>query len=90
MVWTAPRVETTLEVRRVAEQDRVADFELPTDGYTVVNLKATFKPLANSPLRLFVDGRNLTDTEIREHASFLKDIAPSPGRSVRAGVAWKF
>mgnify|MGYP000032393305 CR=1 FL=1 len=90
VVWTAPRVETTLEVRRVAEQDRVADFELPTDGYTVVNLKATFKPIADSPLRLFVDGRNLTDEEIREHASFLKDIAPSPGRSVRAGVAWKF
>jgi iron complex outermembrane receptor protein len=56
----------------------------------VVNLKATFKPIADSPLRLFVDGRNLTNEEIREHVSFLKDIAPSPGRSVRAGVAWKF
>jgi outer membrane receptor protein involved in Fe transport len=90
VVWNIPRVETTLEVRRVAEQDRVATFELPTDGYTVVNLKATFKPMADSPLRLFVDGRNLTNEEIREHVSFLKDYAPSPGRSVRAGVAWKF
>jgi len=90
VVWTAPRVETTLEVRRVAEQDRVATFELPTDGYTAVNLKATFTPIANSPLRLFIDGRNLTNAEIREHVSFLKDLAPSPGRSVRAGVAWKF
>ncbi|CAN5344932.1 TonB-dependent receptor [soil metagenome] len=90
VIWSAPRVETTLEVRRVAEQDRVATFELPTDGYTVVNLKATFKPVADSPLRMFIDGRNLTNEEIREHASFLKDIAPSPGRSVRAGVAWKF
>ncbi len=68
----------------------MATFELPTDGYTVVNLKATFKPIADSPLRLFIDGRNLTNEEIREHVSFLKDIAPSPGRSVRAGVAWKF
>jgi iron complex outermembrane receptor protein len=90
VVWNVPRVETTLEVRRVAEQDRVAQFELPTDGYTVVNLKATFKPSETSPLRLFIDGRNLTNAEIREHASFLKDIAPAPGRSVRAGVAWKF
>uniref|UniRef100_B0T2Z2 TonB-dependent receptor n=1 Tax=Caulobacter sp. (strain K31) TaxID=366602 RepID=B0T2Z2_CAUSK len=90
VVWNVPRVETTLEVRRVAGQDRVAQFELPTDGYTVVNLKATFKPSETSPLRLFIDGRNLTNAEIREHASFLKDIAPSPGRSVRAGVAWKF
>ena len=90
VVWSAPRVETTLEVRKVAEQDRVATFELPTDGYTVVNLKATFTPVADSPLRLFIDGRNLTNAEIREHVSFLKDYAPSPGRSVRAGVAWKF
>lgn len=90
VVWTAPRVETTLEVRKVAEQDRVAAFELPTDGYTVVNLKATFKPIADSPLRLFIDGRNLTNEEIREHVSFLKDYAPAPGRSVRAGVAWTF
>ncbi|MBO9707100.1 MAG: TonB-dependent receptor [Caulobacter sp.] len=89
-VWTTPRFATTLEVRRVAEQDRVAQFETPTDGYTAVNLKTTFKPSANSPLLLFIDGRNLTNAEIREHVSFLKDIAPSPGRSLRAGVSWKF
>ena len=78
------------EVRRVASQNRVATFELPTDGYTQVNAMVTFKPLADSPLRLFLDGRNLTNETIREHASFLKDFAPSPGRSVRAGFAWRF
>jgi iron complex outermembrane receptor protein len=88
--WSTPRLDATLEVRRVAGQDRVATFETPTDGYTLVNLKASFKPSPDSPLRLFVDGRNLTDAEAREHASFLKDIAPAPGRSVRAGLAWRF
>ena len=63
---------------------------LPTDGYTQVNAMVTFKPMGDSGLRLFVDGRNLTNAEIREHASFLKDFAPSPGRSVRAGFAWRF
>jgi iron complex outermembrane receptor protein len=50
----------------------------------------TVKPFANPALRVFLDGRNLTNEEIREHVSFLKDIAPSPGRSIRTGVAWRF
>lgn len=90
VVWSAPRLDVQAEVRRVASQNRVATFELPTDGYTQVNAMVTFKPLENSALRLFVDGRNLTNETIREHASFLKDFAPSPGRSVRAGFAWRF
>lgn len=90
VVWSAPRFDAQAEVRRVGDQDHVAAFELPTDGYTQVNAMVTFKPMGDSGLRLFVDGRNLTNAEIREHASFLKDFAPSPGRSVRAGFAWRF
>ena len=90
VVWSAPRLDAQAEVRRVGSQGRVAAFELPTDGYTQVNAMVTFKPNGDSGLRLFVDGRNLTNAEIREHASFLKDFAPSPGRSVRAGFAWRF
>ncbi|MET3663923.1 TonB-dependent receptor [Caulobacter sp. 1776] len=90
VVWSAPRLEAHAEVRRVASQNRVAAFELPTDGYTQVNAMVTFKPIADSALRLFVDGRNLTNETIREHTSFLKDFAPSPGRSVRVGFAWRF
>ncbi|MBU4433969.1 MAG: TonB-dependent receptor [Alphaproteobacteria bacterium] len=89
-VWTAPRAEAHLEVRRVASQGRVAAFETATDGYTTVNAMLTVKPFADPALRLFIDGRNLTNEEIREHVSFLKDIAPAPGRSVRAGLAWRF
>jgi len=83
--WTA-----RAEARRVGEQDRVAQGELPTDAYTVLNASLAWKPMGDGQLRVFLDGRNLTDEEIREHASFLKDIAPSAGRSVRAGVAWRF
>jgi iron complex outermembrane receptor protein len=39
---------------------------------------------------LSLRGRNLTNAEIREHASFLKDIAPSPARSVSAALSWTF
>lgn len=79
-----------VEVRHVAEQDRVADFELPTDDYTMVNASVTFRPLPDRDLRLFLDGRNLTDVEAREHASFLKDLAPLPGRNIRFGIGYSF
>ena len=37
-------------------------------------------------LELFVDGNNLLDEEARPHTSFLKDLAPLPGRNIAAGV----
>jgi iron complex outermembrane receptor protein len=79
-----------LELRQVGEQDRVAEFELPTDGYRVLNAYLSATPFADKKLKLFLEGRNLNDAEAREHASFLKDLAPLPGRSFRLGVGYKF
>jgi iron complex outermembrane receptor protein len=85
-LWTG-----TLEVRKVAEQDRVADFELPTSGYTLVNASLVVRPIKDKPeFKVFLDGRNLTNEEAREHASFLKDVAPLPGRAFRLGVGYRF
>jgi len=81
----------TVEVRTVGKQDRVANFELPTDGYTMLNASLVVRPFPNEPdLKVFLDGRNLTNVEAREHASFLKDVAPLPGRSFRMGVGYRF
>ncbi|HYF22574.1 MAG TPA: TonB-dependent receptor [Caulobacteraceae bacterium] len=90
LVYESPAWGGRLEVRRVGGQDRVAEFELPTDGYTLVNLFASWKPSPAHGLTLFAEARNLTDEEAREHASFLKDIAPLPGRSIRAGAVYRF
>jgi iron complex outermembrane receptor protein len=79
-----------LEMRRVGGQDRLARFELPTEGHTQLNASLTFRPLKDRGFKIFLDGRNLTDAELREHASFLKDIAPLPGRSLRLGVGYRF
>ena len=83
--WTG-----SLEVRRVGGQDRVADLELPTDGYTLVNASLSVRPLKDEDVRVFVEARNLGDVEAREHASFLKDLAPLPGRNIRVGVGYRF
>ena len=88
--WTSRRVDAGLEVRHVAEQDRTAEFERPTDAYTLVSLKGAVRPFANPDVTLFAEASNLTEEEAREHASFQKDIAPLPGRNLRAGITYRF
>ena len=84
--WTG-----TLEVRTVGSQDRIATFELPTDGYTLVNASIVVRPIKGTPdFKVFLDGHNLTNQEAREHASFLKDVAPLPGRTFRMGIGYRF
>lgn len=90
LVWKAPRLEGQVEVRHVAEQGRLSAFELPTDAYTLLSARVSWRPLADQDFKLFLDGRNLTNQEAREHTSFLKDIAPQPGRTLRAGVTYSF
>lgn len=77
------------QVRRVDDQSRVAANELPTDGYTTADLLASWSP-ANAGWTVYAEGRNLGDEEVREHASYLKDLAPLPGRNFRVGLAWRF
>ena len=90
LIWTDARWDTQLEVRHVGEQDKTAAFELPTDSYTMVNLSGSVRPFADRNVTVFAEAHNLTDEEAREHASFLKDIAPQPGRNLRVGVTWRF
>ncbi|HYC68323.1 TonB-dependent receptor domain-containing protein [Brevundimonas sp.] len=88
--WASRRFDAGLEVRHVGEQDRTAAFERPTDSYTMVNLTGALRPFRDRNITVFAEASNLTDAEAREHASFQKDIAPMPGRSLRAGVTWRF
>ena len=41
-------------------------------------------------VELLLRGTNLTDQEARNHVSFLKDLAPLPGRDVRLDVRLDF
>lgn len=78
------------EIRHVAGQHRVTAFELPTDGYTMLNGRFEFRPSTADGLTVFASVRNLGDVEAREHTSFLKDVIPLPGRSFRIGTAYRF
>ena len=90
LAWTSSLWDLSGEVRHVGKQDRLADYELPTDSYTLVSVAGAIRPFADRNVTLFAEARNLTDEEAREHASFLKDVAPLPGRNLRVGVTYAF
>lgn len=80
--------EALIEGVFVEEQDDLAEFEIPTDSYTLLNTEASVKLpfLKEKDLRLFARGTNLTDDEARVHSSFLKDLAPLRGRAFLFGL----
>jgi iron complex outermembrane receptor protein len=79
------------EVQWVSSQQRTAPNELPTDRYELVSAYATYRHIVGRTVwDLFIRGTNLGDKEARVHTSFLKDVAPLPGRSVMAGVRLGF
>lgn len=80
-------VDFRFELEAVAEQTEVAAFELPTDGYELINLYATLRPMgADSPFSLRVTASNLTNEDARVHPSFLKDTVPLRGRNFRIAL----
>lgn len=84
--------QSTLSVFRYAKQDRIAENETPTDGYTLVDASVSheWNLSDTSTLQAFLKGSNLTDTDARRHTSPLKEYAPLPGRSATLGVTLKF
>jgi iron complex outermembrane recepter protein len=73
-----------LSVTWYDKQDKLGPEELPTDGYTLVNVDVSYK-LPHSVF-VYLRGENLLDEDARRHTSPLKDVAPLPGRGVGAGV----
>ena len=75
----------------VAKQNDLAAFELPTDGYDLLDLTASWVNYHDRfETLIFIRADNLLDEEVREHASFIKDLVPRPGRSVSAGFRLTF
>jgi iron complex outermembrane receptor protein len=80
-----------IEVEHATRQDRVTDFETETPSYTLVNASASWRPMgADRPTAIVLSLNNIFDVEARRHSSYLKDIAPLPGRDVRLAVRLNF
>ncbi len=79
------------EVTRVFSQHQVATNESSTGGYTLLECYADYHwQLGESELLVYARASNLLDEEIRNHVSFLKDIAPGEGRGIRVGIRFNY
>ena len=89
--YHSERWNAAAEVRWVDEQDEVGENEDPTDGYTFLNASLGYRLLLGDQILDFLlRGRNLTDEEARSHTSFLKNVAPLPGRNVTLSAKLRF
>ena len=74
-----------------AKQDKVAEYETETDGYTMTDFYVNhYVPVGNADLNLFLKVNNVFDQEARVHSSFLKNDTLLPGRSFVLGVRGMF
>ena len=87
--WITDMFDASVEAMYHDSQGKTAPEELPTDSYTLLSAEISTRLFDDSML-VFLRGTNLTDEEARRHTSPLKDVAPLPGRSIRAGVRWDF
>jgi iron complex outermembrane receptor protein len=92
VVYRDPRWTARADLQRAFEQDRLAPFELETDGYWLLDagITHTFCLGCGRTLTAALTGTNLLDEEVRLHTSFIKDVAPGRGRSVRFSLELDF
>jgi iron complex outermembrane receptor protein len=77
-------VRGDLGLTRVTRQTRVAPLEEETEGYSMLDVTLGYRLFAGALTHDFVlRGSNLTNKEARNHTSFLKELAPLPGREIR-------
>jgi iron complex outermembrane receptor protein len=85
--WEGNSWRASLGGVRYQKQDKVADGETPTAGYTLVDAHVAYHfDHGDTGWELFLDGSNLTDQEAHVHTSFLKDSVVLPGRGFAFGV----
>ena len=89
--WENDVWKVLLNYKHVSSQTDVTEFELPTESYDDVSARISRSILfGEQQLSFFIAAKNLTDEEQREHVSFVKDLAPQPGRTIEAGLRFKF
>ena len=91
LAWSNAAWQLKLQLKHVNKQEKLAAFELLSESYSDVSFRVTRRVMiGENELKLFVHGRNLTNQEQREHVSFVKDVAPAPGRRIEAGLRFLF
>ncbi len=85
------RLDARAEVEWTDDQTRIAPFETPTKGFTLVNASVSWRPLPDTKhLTLTLAANNIFDVNTRRHASFTKDYVPLAGHDIRVTARASF
>lgn len=91
LLWQDGRWTARLSCLRALEQDRLAPGERLTAAWTQLDATLAWRPGGSwRGLEAVLSGTNLLDEEIRLHTSFVKDLVPLAGASVRLTVQVDF
>ena len=72
----------TLQVTKASPQNRLGEFEQPTDGYMLVDLFGSYDlKLGNGSHKIIFQFDNILDEVHYNHLSKIKSIMPETGRS---------
>lgn len=82
--WEGGSFRLRAEIEWNDAQNRVAAFETPVAGFTLVNLSADWHPLGeDGPLTLLLSADNILNVDGRRAASYTRDFVPIAGRDLR-------
>lgn len=77
------QIEVEPEVVFAAAQNEVYGAELPTDGYTLLNVLASYTIAGAKTMHVIsLKATNLTNALYRNHTSLIKELAPEMGRRI--------
>ena len=77
-------LSATIALRLATEQNRISEFEKPTEGYAVLDFSGQYYAEWGGRLHTFsLTLENATDAVYRNHLNRVKEILPEPGRNLR-------
>lgn len=89
--YQADNYDAELSFTRYNQQSDLAPLETQTEGYTMVDAHINYYLQGiGDDMVVFVKANNLTNEDARVHSSFLKDLAPLPGRGFTLGIRGSF
>ena len=91
LAYQGNHFDADLSISRYFRQDKTAEFEQASAGYTLVDASVSYRfNLGSQDLVAYLKAQNLTDELALVHTSFLRDITPLPGRSFAIGLRGSF
>lgn len=92
--WQYDSFNALVRYTKVSSQRNSGEGETETSGYELLNVNASYTIRFNHDeereLMIFLQMKNLLDTEIRKSTSFLRNFTPEPGEEISMGMRFSF